>query len=273
MCFLQKPQVKLSLLGNCHQTHRDRVRCDRQLPCKTCTSRGIAYSCTYGPGGSRKSDVSVSDRIEQLEALVRSLIQQQQASQASQAFGVHPDGRAPDSTHSLQEMPGSSPHSVSATPAPMHASLPHGKDQAASPAPSESGSMYLNSHGTQYVGRVHWAAVLDSISELRHHYEKEEEARMLVANDHVLRGGSGPRLLYEPVQSTKAELLASIPPRPVMDRMVARYFNAQGVAPAVLHSVQFPQEVRYFPYVYGFSQICFDAWLTAEPPWFFEPTV
>ncbi|RAK95572.1 fungal specific transcription factor domain-containing protein [Aspergillus ibericus CBS 121593] len=105
--------------------------------------------------------------------------------------------------------------------------------------------MRLHSHGANYVGSVHWAAVLDSISELRDHYEEEEEARML-AGDHVLRPSPGPRLLYEPVQDTKADLLAAIPARPVVDRMVARYFNAQGVVPEILHSGHFLREYERF---------------------------
>lgn len=111
--------------------------------------------------------------------------------------------------------------------------------------PSDTGSIHLHSHGANYVGSVHWAAVLDSISELRDHYEEEEEARMLATSDNALLLHSrGPRLLYEPVQATKADLLASIPARPVVDRMLARYFNAQGLVPEILHRGHFLREVR-----------------------------
>ncbi|KAG5804526.1 hypothetical protein H9Q71_010893 [Fusarium xylarioides] len=108
--------------------------------------------------------------------------------------------------------------------------------------------MRRHSHGVgaSYVGSVHWAAVLDSISDLRDHYEEEEEARMLATNDDVLLKSPGPRLLYEPVHTTKADLLASIPARPVVDRMVARYFNTQGVVPNILHSGNFLQEYDKF---------------------------
>ncbi|KAJ5435878.1 hypothetical protein N7445_006763 [Penicillium cf. griseofulvum] len=114
-----------------------------------------------------------------------------------------------------------------------------------SPAPSEHGSMRLHSHGANYVGSFHWAAVLDSISELRDHYE-EEEARLLAANYHGLHESPGPRLLYEPVQTTKADLLAAIPAQPAVDRMVARYFNAQGVVPEILHNGHFLKEYEKF---------------------------
>ncbi|KAH0522939.1 hypothetical protein TsFJ059_006719 [Trichoderma semiorbis] len=246
-------------LLSCTFCRSRKVRCDRQLPCKTCTSRGIGLSCTYELGGSRKgkSKVSVGDRIQQLEDLVRSLVgQQQQQTPAAHLQDV--------SEHSSQASPSASPQSVPTTPlassvdkdalvpAQSHASISRSRDRdrAGSPAPSEPGSMRLHSQGVgvgaSYVGSVHWAAVLDSISELRDHYEEEEEARMLATSDHVLLQSPGPRLLYEPIQATKAHLLASIPARPVVDRMVARYFNAEGVVPAILHSGHFLREYEKF---------------------------
>lgn len=184
---------------------------------------------------------------------MRSLVGQQQQTPAA-----HPDGLVRDfSDHSFQTSPTASPQSVptaplasvdedTLVPAQRHASIPRSRDRADSPAPSEPGSLRLHSHGSgaSYVGSVHWAAVLESISELRDHYEEEEEARMLATSDHALLQSPGPRLLYEPVQATKAHLLASIPARPVVDRMVARYFNAQGVVPGILHSGHFLREVR-----------------------------
>lgn len=103
----------------------------------------------------------------------------------------------------------------------------------------------MHSHGANYVNSVHWAAVLDSISELKDQYEREEEARMLATSSHVPRDSPGPRLLYEPVHATKDDVLASIPARSVVDRMVAQYFNGQGATPPVLHSGQFLREARY----------------------------
>ncbi|KAF7548821.1 hypothetical protein G7Z17_g6815 [Cylindrodendrum hubeiense] len=246
-------------LLSCTFCRSRKVRCDRQLPCKTCTSRGIGLSCTYKSGVPRNSKISVSDRIQQLEELVRSLAQQQQK-QTPPTPAVNPDGLSRDSsTQFFQASPIASPQSASTAPlasvdkdtlvpALSHASLSHGKDHPESPAPSEPGSMRRHSHGVgaNYVGSVHWSAILDSISELRDHYEEEEEARMSATSDHTLRQIPGPRLLYEPVQATKADFLASIPARPVVDRMVARYFNTQGVIPEILHRGYFLREYERF---------------------------
>ncbi|EWG49974.1 hypothetical protein FVEG_09315 [Fusarium verticillioides 7600] len=240
-------------LLSCTFCRNRKVRCDRQLPCKTCTNRGIGLSCTYESSGPSKgkSKVSVGDRIQQLEELVRSLLAQQQS-----APDVDPDGLIQElssqakSPQSVYTVPVASLTENTPVPAVSCAPISQGNGGTESPAPSpsEAGSMRLDSHGVRasYVGSVHWAAVLESISELKDHYEEEEEARMLATNDHALLQSSGPRLLYEPVHTTKTDLLASIPPRPVVDRMVARYFNTQGVVPSILHSGHFLQEYDKF---------------------------
>jgi hypothetical protein len=102
-----------------------------------------------------------------------------------------------------------------------------------SPAASDPGSMpwLMHSHGTKYVSSVHWAAVLESVSELKDQYEKEreEEPWMEAANAYGPMYSPGPRLLYEPVHVTKEDMLALVPARPLVDRMISRYFNLFGM--------------------------------------------
>lgn len=222
----------------------NRVRCDRKMPCNTCVNKGIALSCTYTPGPQLKATVSVGDRIQGLETLVRSLLQQQQGQIPQPPVKLPDDPSVELLTPSFGGTPGQSPPNTSLTSV-EHETRPTNvltvenvspsisSAYATLPAPSENTSMRMNSHGANYVGSVHWAAVLSSISELKDHYEKEEETRMLTGGDHFSSHITGPRLLYEPVHATKADILASIPARPVVDRMVARYFNAQGVTPGI----------------------------------------
>ncbi|KAF3390998.1 hypothetical protein DPV78_011151 [Talaromyces pinophilus] len=191
---------------SCNFCRSRKIRCDRQLPCKTCVSKDIALSCTYTPGLLQKNPVvSVGDRIQQLEALVRSLMQQRQ--QQQQPSSNEPPSGTSDNHERLR----------------------------------------LHSNGINYISSVHWAAILDSISELNETYETERHAAMLGSiNDDSPSQSPTPRLLYEPVHATKDEIISSIPNRAVVDRMVARYFNIQGVAPAVLSSVQFLKEYERF---------------------------
>ncbi|KAF5268855.1 hypothetical protein FOXYS1_233 [Fusarium oxysporum] len=135
----------------------------------------------------------------------------------------------PPSQQSISTIPLTTLEEETLVPASKNTPISQSKDGTDSPRASEPGSMRLNSHGVgaSYVGSVHWAAVLDSISELRDHYEEQEEARLLATNDHLFLHSPGPRLLYEPVQTTKADLLASVPARPVVDRMVASLILGQ----------------------------------------------
>jgi hypothetical protein len=205
----------------------------------------------------------VGDRIEQLEKLVRSLVQQQQQ-QTPQTPALHDVGATDGHASSIRDMQGESPQSATGgsgvmgqrmsadgdtVPSLGPVSMSQGKEgDASSPSSSEFGSMRLHGHGAKYVGSVHWAAVLDSISDLKDHYEEEEEARMLSSSDQPYSSPC-PRLLYQPIQATKADILASIPARPMVDRMVSRYFNIQSSAPiTVLHSGRFLREVRFLLY-------------------------
>ncbi|KAF7175026.1 hypothetical protein CNMCM7691_005494 [Aspergillus felis] len=95
-----------------------------------------------------------------------------------------------------------------------------------SPA-SDCGSLQLTQSSTNYVNSAHWAAVLDGIADLKIQLDEEEE----VQNDTPLdeppfaqRGG--PRLLYGcTALLTKEEILATIPERPVVDRLISGYFT------------------------------------------------
>ena len=159
-------------------------------------------------------------------------------------------------TQSFQGTPGESSQSLSigsgvVTPLASvneEVHLPSSKDGAASPVVSEHGNFRLHSHGANYVSDVHWAAVLDSISEINDLYETEKEARMLATSDYMPDYSSpSPRLLYEPVQVTKDDILASIPARAVVDRMVARHFNMQGVVPGTF-LIPLTERERKTPY-------------------------
>lgn len=234
------------------------MRCDRQLPCQTCTNKGIGLLCTYMPGGARKTKASVGDRIRQLEELVRTLAQQPQQGQAPPTSAVSLESALKEAPASWV-MPVLSPQGTPRSPEGVAPSSSAGDDtdmpssrmsnmshthSTVSPPPSEYGSIRLHPQDATYMGTVHWTAVLDSISELKDHYEQEEEARMLTVTDHAPSNNPGPRLLYEPTQSSRADILASIPARPAVDRLVAKYFNTPSYSPLpIIHSGRFLRQV------------------------------
>ncbi|RYP88804.1 hypothetical protein DL770_004596 [Monosporascus sp. CRB-9-2] len=174
---------------------------------------------------------TMQDRIQQLESLVVDLMQQTSASHSVQEPGVTPGPPSPILTAGC---------SAAAT-------LNEDLVDNASPT-SDCGSMQLTKSGASYVNSAHWAAVLDGIAEIKEHFEKEEEvqaSRRL--SEPPYPDWTGPQLLYGcPKIATKEEILASIPARPVVDRLVSRYFNSFEMSPAVLHSVQFLKEYEEF---------------------------
>lgn len=191
-----------------------------------CVSKGLELSCSYT---TRSQDpnhvavsVSVSERLQQLETLVLSFMQHQPQPQPN-----YPPQEVPDAwpTPSVSSVPSILSHTHSAASNSRYNVAKH-------PESAEHGKMREHSHGANYVSSVHWAAVLDSISELIDQcQEKEKEKKPVPEDGSIAPQIPGPRLLYEPVKETKAEILASMPARTVVDRMVARYFNALGIAP------------------------------------------
>ncbi|KAI1742357.1 hypothetical protein F4680DRAFT_30232 [Xylaria scruposa] len=237
----EKPQL------SCNLCRRRKLRCDRQHPCGTCDKRGLGLSCTYtttatstsgdSPAASQRPPATVQERIHQLENLVVSLMQQTSTGSASSAASPVQQRLTPP------------------TPAARHGpndSDPVGDDLTDNVdlTPTNVGSMQVTRSGATYVSGAHWAAVLDGIAELKDHFAKEEQEAPPISRE--VPGLfppdlNGPQLLYGCVMfATREEILASIPARPVVDRLVSRYFDSFEMSPAVLHSIEFLKEYERF---------------------------
>ncbi|KAL9571686.1 hypothetical protein ACKAV7_004010 [Fusarium commune] len=212
----EKPQLSCNL-------------CRRRKPCSSCVQRELGLSCTYasdrvaGGDAAHQPRVTTQDRIRHLESLVFDLMQQSSVNQ-----GQH-GGGTPCSP-------------VGSTRSPVDTAVT---------TPADYGSMQSTGGGANYVGSSHWAAVLDGIAELKDHFDNEEEASHpdVQGVESPAAEMTGPQLLYGcPKPASKDEILASILTlsRPVVDRLVSRYFNSFEMSPAVLHSVQFLKEYEEF---------------------------
>lgn len=186
-----------------------------------------------------RSAGTVHERIHQLESLVVSLMRQDKTTPVIAATG------SISLSHSAQEQVNShndhtefgkfgSQSPAATVPPSSHPKVPlisaidaEGNANNSS-VPLDSGYMKFNSSGTaNYVGSSHWAAVLDSITELKEHFEQEEEMRNMATdfNQPDSNHSSWPQLLYGFQPVTIAEILSSIPPRRAVDRLVSRYFT------------------------------------------------
>lgn len=203
-----------------------RLKCNRESPCSTCSKRGLALSCTYtanvtqpsnaGQHQASRPSTSVQDRIQQLENLVVDLMQKTEPKDSIHEPQVTPEAASP--IRALDSLAGATP-------------TENTTDDASSQ--SDYGSMKLSNSGASYVNSAHWAAVLDRIVELKDHFEKEEETQVARrVSDPPYPDSTGPQLLYGcPQYATKEEILASVPARPVVDRLVSRYFNSFDMSP------------------------------------------
>lgn len=177
---------------------------------------------------------SLHNRIVYLERLVKSLVPSSQAA-GDQAGSVHPldSGRIRDP-------------------------ISHSPVDTTIEERSECGSMRLSASEVRYVGGDHWAAILESIADLKDHFDQEENLRLATSPDHVqdddgrnpVGKPSSPHalLLYGCRRATsRAEILAGLPPKSAVDRYVSRFFNRLDlVASSAVHGPTFVREYEAF---------------------------
>ncbi|UNI18377.1 hypothetical protein JDV02_004649 [Purpureocillium takamizusanense] len=224
-----KPQL------SCHTCRRRKLRCDRRQPCSTCSSRGLL--CVYGDsqGGIKPltseggTALSVQDRLVHLERLVMSLMP-----------------------------PADNPKQLADDLSPKDSARPMVESMD---VPSECGSMHVSDSDFRYVGGDHWAAILDSITDLKDHLNPDAQLQLVGTGDSGhsepsdcestdLRPGSRSShalLLYGPSRPTsRANILAALPPKVAVDRYVARYFNSLEIASCIVHGPTFLKEYEAF---------------------------
>ncbi|KAK4234689.1 fungal-specific transcription factor [Achaetomium macrosporum] len=246
------------------------------------------------------------DRIVYLERLVMSLIPvSARASPPGSVAATPSQGLLAASDPGPTLRPGPGPHSV---PAPASGAKPEpvadpisasatmitrteAAPSAAEPNPpidveSDCGSMRMSPSELRYVGGDHWAAILESIANLKDHFDREERFRLAQDEQDTLGGGAEANdvlrhrrrhtlLLYGcPLPASRAEILAALPPRSAVDRYVSRYFNRLDLVHCIVHGPSFLREYETFwtnpssvPIIWVgllFSMICL-ALLASDP--------
>ncbi|KAH8898081.1 fungal-specific transcription factor domain-containing protein [Thozetella sp. PMI_491] len=125
---------------------------------------------------------------------------------------------------------------------------------------SECGSMRMSTSEPSYVGGEHWAAILDNIADLKEQVDQQEQLRM--ADSYIqFQGDDGEDdqepsatnhsphvlLLYGcPRPTSRAEVLAALPPKEQVDRYISRYFNRVDLVSCGIHGPSFLQEYESF---------------------------
>lgn len=187
-----------------------RLRCDRQHPCGACSRRGLANSCNYATTSSATPDAQrpvaprpsadLHGRISELESLVVTLMKGQ-----SPPSPPAPKSSRPSSLPSAGVLPGIRRSN---------------KSQSEAASPADPGTLNLRESGASYVQSVHWEAILTKIRGLREDLVTDSKPP---PGSHLFYGPNRP--------ATRDEVLAAVPPRPVVDRLMALHFDSYIVTP------------------------------------------
>ncbi|XXG97444.1 hypothetical protein Hte_003745 [Hypoxylon texense] len=196
-------------------------------------------SCTYPPEATSSRSLerdpsTVQNRIRELESLVHILMQRasKTASSSSHVASV--------------------PH---ASQAPTETPVRHVAEGSPEGGPEERpscGMLTLTgscSNGANYVDGAHWSALLDSLSELKDCFPETTEpgSQIRTSPPAVPDYGPCPQLLYGRfAQVSKGEILSAVPSRPIVDRMVSKFFNTMDLSPAIIHRAQFIRQYGQF---------------------------
>jgi hypothetical protein len=169
-------------------------------------------------------DISdAQNRLAHLERLVRSIMQQTTPT----SHGLPPE---PNQVENVASVTRPTPSRLSGGNSDR-LNLIRGDESS----PLESGALKIQGSGLKYRSSAHWAAVLDSIAELNDHFEQEDKSHaeeQEESSHSISPKAPGPHLLYTAWSPnvTRVSILESLPPRPVVDRLVYRYFNTVVVA-------------------------------------------
>lgn len=237
-----KPQL------SCTFCRTRKLKCDRNQPCENCVKRDIASTCTFIHAGIIRdkathiqkqsiatSPKDVQGRIRHLEELVVSLMQSTVAN-GSLPSPLVEAGSASTSSSLLRTSISKSQSTSGLTSS--NSSLVDAFDSF--------GRISIEDEQPNYVGGSHWAAILESIAGLKDSLEYKEWSNQ-EAEQYVPSKDRGPDLLVGSVRSaTRGEILASIPPRSVVDLLVRSILDSGDIAIAAVHSTTFSKEYEQF---------------------------
>ncbi|ROW14929.1 hypothetical protein VPNG_03347 [Cytospora leucostoma] len=226
---------------SCSTCRQRKTRCDRQQPFSTYVLRG--QECTYAPDkrlvplrpkASPDSVPAMHDRVVQLERLVKYI---------SQTSIMKPEAVAQNQAEANSTCEPNQSQAIESFSSNLGTPV---DDQ------SESGCMRMSGSEIHYVNDEHWAAILDNIADLKDHFDREEQLRLVTGPVGNLGDDSsaqhGALLLYGCRRpSSRQENLASLPPKTAADRYISRYFNRVDlVASLAVHGPTFLREYDQF---------------------------
>ncbi|KAH0556079.1 hypothetical protein GP486_005985 [Trichoglossum hirsutum] len=114
------------------------------------------------------------------------------------------------------------------------------------------GFMRVDNNNTIYVAETHWAAILSDIAEVRtfwaaHKKQFEEQMMKVKAADDEQRSSKPSSFLFGAgCRVNKSELMAAIPSKAAVDKLIVRYFNSLDPVIRIIHAPTFQKEYEQY---------------------------
>ncbi|KAE9376137.1 hypothetical protein N431DRAFT_464187 [Stipitochalara longipes BDJ] len=209
-----QPQTKRTRIQlSCTHCRHAKLKCDREKPCSQCVKKGRASACTFvSPVTRKRPAISMQNRLKHLESLVK---------------GV------------MTSRPPNGPQN----PTEIHRTFFETPIYAKDGVSKSSGQVVLGANETTYVGATHWAAMLDDIEEVKSYFNEVE--REGSPHEESVRPDLSVVFNSESLAS-KEDLLAALPERPIVDRLIYRYFNSNSPALHIIHKPTFQRNYKKF---------------------------
>lgn len=232
---------------SCRPCRTGKLKCDRSHPCNQCVKRSREESCRYAPPARKRASTTagqtVRNRVNQLEQLVLDLMNDRQtgdqAGKTSQSISprIHQNG-----TSRLTPQEDASLTSDIPTDVPLDTQI---------------GRMVIERSGTSYVGDTHWRAILGGISDLKREVcgsgtddEEGGDATLSGSDEAPTPADARPQgvngLLRSPKRLSRLELIAALPERHIVDRLLYQWFRSPDPFTCCVHPPTFQIEYQRF---------------------------
>ncbi|PGH30424.1 hypothetical protein GX50_06798 [[Emmonsia] crescens] len=246
--------------GSDHSSHvqragrrNPRLKCDRNLPCENCATRGRGDTCVYAnppPQGQARTThrpvnrATMQGRVRHLEKMVLSLVRERSPA-SSQSWSSPAEFRSDGGDHHFGYRFGTY---TSGSTGPGSTG-PGSREDSAMPLIESIESVprlnLPNGGDSRYFDSGHWASILADIGELKGYFADQGESD---TSDTAPEAGHCETDLLSGrfAKLTQMEILDRVPPRPLVDCLISQYFNSNGQPSVIIHRPSFRKQYDLF---------------------------
>ncbi|KAI2633824.1 hypothetical protein GGS21DRAFT_114264 [Xylaria nigripes] len=110
--------------------------------------------------------------------------------------------------------------------------------------PAMGGSVIHGERATNFVGGTHFMAILEDLEDLKAYFEDVEGPELNVEEENM--GPDEVLIFPRGAPGSREELLALLPDKGVMDRLMSRYFNSNSPSQHIVHAPTFTKQYNQF---------------------------